>query len=123
MKLTNVEILKLFEGLNKLRGDRSQVLPIKAGFAIVKDIKILEPIYTSIITMRDELVRTYGEQKDDGSIAIPPDKVQQTNEELSKLSEIENEVELDILPLSMLQDLSFTLEEIDVLYPIINSEA
>ena len=123
MKLTNGEIVTLYEGLYKLREGRSAPLPIKVGFSIIKDMKILEPIYSSITTMRNDIAQRLGTPQDNGYIEIPSENVEEANREFENLSEIENQIDLDLISLSSLQNLQFSLDEINALYPIINSEA
>ena len=48
MKLTNNQIFKLYESLNILKENKQ--LPIKVGFALLQNIKTIEPIYQSVIT-------------------------------------------------------------------------
>lgn len=123
MILTNQEIVQVTEGLNRLRTGDLQMLPIEVGYLIIKDLKLLEPLCAAIDSMRESVGIKYGERKDNGSYQIKEENLGVAQRELEALSSIENTVELDLIPLAALNGLSFPLDVIYQIYPIINGEA
>ena len=123
MKLTNNQVIQLYDGLTDLREHRSEALPIKISFPIIKNLKLLEPLYTSIKTAYNDLIMKYGEPNEKGEIFVGKDNIAIVNEELNTLGQIENTVDLDKIPLSSLENLSFSLKDMDTMYVMIDSEA
>jgi len=120
MTLKNKDIISLYENLQKVG---SKILPVKTSFALVKNMKVLEPTYNAIIETRDSIYKTHGELQSDGTILIPTELVPVANKDLTELSEISVLVDLEAIPLSSLEGSSWTLDEISGIYPIINGEA
>lgn len=119
MILTNQEAVQVFEGLNNLRTAGLQTLPIEVGYPIVKDLKLLEPICAAVDSMRESIGIKYGKQRNDGSYQIAEENLVVAQQELQTLSSIENTIELDFIPLAALKGLSFPLDIIYQIYPII----
>lgn len=120
IKLSNLDLVSLYEGLQEVK---TKTIPIEIGFLMVKNMKILEPIYQAIIESRTGLLTQVGEIQADGSIKIPQDKIQETNSQLAQLSSIENTLDLSLIKLSALKEASWTLEEIMNIYPIIKEDS
>lgn len=120
IKLSNLDLVSLYEGLQEVK---TKTIPIEIGFLMVKNMKILEPIYQAIIESRTGLLTQVGEIQTDGSIKIPQDKIQETNFQLAQLSSIENTLDLSLIKLSALKEASWTLEEIMNIYPIIKEDS
>lgn len=117
MKITNNEIYALMQGLQELKSLKV-TMPIKDGFNLVKDIKILTPIVEAIDESREEIISKYANQ----SGAVPPESAAQANQELYELSLIENEVDLIKLPLIKVEKLELDLNLISKIAPIIEDE-
>lgn len=110
MKLINNQIFKLYESLNVFKENKT--IPIKVGFALLQNIKTIEPIYQSIITLRDQLAIDNGEVDDQGRVTIHSDKIEYVNEELSKLGNEETEVNLRMIKLEDIENLNMSLEDL-----------
>lgn len=121
MKLTNAEITTLYEGLWELRKRIQIALPIQVGFAIIQDMKILQPIYETVIEMRNHIYFEHKESTDEDTqmVRIKVEDVDIVNKKLKELGDIPNELDLRRIPLPQLLSLSLTLDDIDILYPII----
>lgn len=117
MILTNIEVINLTEGLISFKQDNSNILPIKIGFNIIKNIKILTPIYESIIEMRNDIVRKYAKdnQLEEKDLDI-------TNAELLELGNLKNEIELNKISLNDIAELKITLELLDKISYIIDED-
>ena len=122
MVLNNTQIFVLYETLLSLKNKTSDIT-ITAGFNIIKNIKILEPIYEAIAEARLQILLKFGTLNDEGQIEIPQSKIEDANIFLNELGQVKNNVDLSILNLSDLSSLFLTLDEIESLYPIINGEA
>lgn len=123
--LTNQEITTVYESIQSLRQVGTQALPVKIGFTIVKDANLIEPIYKAAISMRDEIALRYGTNDGTGTVNISPEHLETVTKELQDLSECTTEVDLTLIPLAAISDLSLPLDLIYGLYPIIdeNGEA
>lgn len=123
MVLTNQQIVEIYEGLYSLRAAGQQALPISVGFLIVKALKELQSSYEAIIEMRTTVGAKYGVLQDDGSYFVEAKDRAAANKELQELMEIKSNINLDLIPLSLLNDISIPLDVIYNIYPIINGEA
>ena len=119
MKLTNNKIFNLYSSLNTLK---SKDLPIKVGFALLQNIKTIEPIYQSVCELRDKLVLDNGTQNEDGTVNVDKDKIGYVNEQLAILGEEESEVELRTIALKDIEDLTMSLNDLAGLEEIISEE-
>lgn len=117
MILTNVEIINLTEGLINLKQDNSNVLSIKVGFNIIKNIKILTPIYESVVEMRNDIVQKYANNNH-----IEEKNLDIANAELLELANLKNEIELNKIALNDIAELKITLELLDKISCIIDDE-
>ena len=120
MILTNNQIFKLYESLNILKENKQ--LPIKVGFALLQNIKTIEPIYQSVITLRDNLAIENGDVNEQGRVSIHPDKIEYVNQELSKLGLEETEVNLRMIKLKDIENINMSLEDLIGLEIIIEEE-
>ena len=121
MVLTNNQIFKLYESLNILKENKQ--LPIKVGFALLQNIKTIEPIYQSVITLRDNLAIENGDIDDNGRVTIHSDKIEYVNQELIKLGLEETEVNLRMIKLKDIENINMSLEDLVGLEIIIEEES
>lgn len=120
MKLSNNQIFKLYEGLNILKSNKE--LPIKVSFALLQNIKTIEPIYQSVITLRDNLAIENGNVDDNGMVTIHPDKIEFVNKELQSLGNEETEVNLRMIKLSDIENINMSIEDLASLEIIISED-
>lgn len=122
--MTNKEILSIYNGVQKLR-ELLTPMPVDVVFAIVKNIRTIEPIAQSVEEARSVLLHKYAAPSmDEPGVFIPlENKVDILNTELEKLSVIENDIQLIKIPLEKIMHLQLTLEEMEALYPMISGEA
>lgn len=124
VQLTNKQIIELYELLNSL--DSQTKLPIELGFAIIHNIKILQPYYQSVMEMRERLIRENGTWNEEGHIQIPPHLINEVNQQLYSLLDIEIEIpSLVLINVKQLNDIfkEMSLKEINILYPISKLES
>ena len=124
MVLTNQQIIDLSEGLASLRNSKLKELPISVCYTLIKDIKLLEPLYESAMSMVKTIGLKYGELKTDGNIVIENEENRiKAQRELDELSKIENHVDLETVNLSQIGNYFCSLDDMFRIYPLINGEA
>ena len=117
MKLTNEQVCDSYVALSNLK-DSKKVLPIKVSYAIIRNIKLLQPIVESVDMVKLDIFGKYGTQDTNspGSYDIPPENIAVVNEQLRELSSTENEVNILTIKLDALDGYELTVDEMDALY-------
>lgn len=123
MVLLNSQVYELYPQLCKLRESSSTELPVKVAFTIIRDIKTLEPIYMAADDLRSREIQKYGTPQEDGGIVVEGEALEELNKRLAELGQCENDIPLDKIPLSSLDGSSFTIDEMNALYVLIDGEA
>ncbi|MDU2672650.1 MAG: DUF1617 family protein [Clostridium sp.] len=109
MILTNREMVTF---LNSVGIIKEMVLPVKASYAVSKNIKKIEKEIEAYNEERAKLLDKYGEKDEDGNlvvseeqnIKIVPENVEKWNKDLSELLDIEVEVDIHKLKFSVLEE-------------------
>lgn len=109
MILTNREMVTF---LNSVGIIKEMVLPVKASYAISKNIKKIEKEIEVYNEERAKLLDKYGEKDENGNlvvseeqnIKIAPENVEKWNKDLSELLDIEVEVDIHKLKFSVLEE-------------------
>ena len=113
--LTNDEIYFINKQLNKTFEDSQQYLPAKVNFYIQKNKKRIAELAQEIEIARAEIIKNFGEQKEDQKYYIPQDKIQEAQQELFDLLNIQQEIEVFTISLNDIENLHFTLPEMEAL--------
>ena len=113
--LTNNEIYFINKQLNKTFEDSQQYLPAKVHFYIQKNKKKIAELAQEIETARAEIIKNFGEQKEDQKYYIPQDKIQEAQQELLDLLNIQQEIEVFTISLDDIENLHFTLPQMEAL--------
>ena len=113
--LTNDEIYFINKQLNKTFEDSQQYLPAKVNFYIQKNKKRIAELAQEIEIARAEIIKNFGEQKEDQKYYIPQDKIQEAQQELFDLLNIQQEIEVFTISLDDIEDLHFTLPQMEAL--------
>lgn len=124
MQLTNNQIINLYQLLNSLNSQTK--LPINLGFAIIHNIKILQPYHQNVMEARERLIKENGVQTEEGYIQVPPELINEVNQQLYSLLDIKIEIpSLILIDVKQLNDIfkEMSLEEINILYPISKLES
>lgn len=114
-KLTNDEIYFINKQLNKTFEDSQQYLPAKVNFYIQKNKKRIAELAQEIEIARAEIIKNFGEQKEDQKYYIPQDKIQEAQQELFDLLNIQQEIEVFTISLDDIENLHFTLPQMEAL--------
>lgn len=103
----NYEIFSISNSLQQFQQDNTQYFPAKIIFFIEKNIQLFSRLNAAISEAKDSIVRHYGVLKDE-NFYIPEDKLQAANQELNELMFLKQQVEFSTIPLSWLEDYTFT---------------
>ena len=114
-KLTNNEVYSINEQFNKIFEQSQQYLPAKVNFYIQKNKKKIAELAQEIEIARAEIIKNFGEQKEDGKYYIPKDKIQEAQQELLDLLNIQQEIEVFTISLDDIENLHFTLPQMEAL--------
>lgn len=117
MKLSNKKIL---EDISKLRELSQKQLPVKASYAIAKNILKLESDLKIYNIEREKLIDKYA-QKDDsgnivadekGNIKFKEEHIEVWNEDIQELLAIENEIDIHKFKIEALQNYQMSPAEL-----------
>ena len=114
--MTNKDILSCFEGLQKLRQAADRRLPARTSFAIVRNIKTLQPIVDDFRESYQELLDKYGEPIENDQYQIKLENVTIFNDELNNLYNLDIDLDIVKIKFSDIENLDFSLEETEALY-------
>lgn len=113
--LTNNDIYFINEQFNKIFEQSQQYLPAKVNFYIQKNKKKIAELAQEIEIARAEIIKNFGEQKEDQKYYIPQDKIQEAQQELLDLLNIQQEIEIFTISLDDIENLHFTLPQMEAL--------
>ncbi len=121
-KYLNKEVTTIYEGLNSLR--KSDIkFPAKVGYAIVRNLKILSPIYEDIIIAREMLLSENGTQVEgENYYEIAPEKKDFVMKELDSLGRAENEITLTKIKMADIEKLDLPIEIMEGLFCMIEED-
>lgn len=106
MKIRNADIINILEGLTQL--DSKKRLPTKLSFAILKNLKELEPTAKTIDEQRVRICEKYSERDESGKSIIKEDMfvikdVKGLNDDLSELYSIETEINVHTIGIETIE--------------------
>ena len=113
--LTNNDIYFINEQFNKIFENSQQYLPAKVNFYIQKNKKRIAELAQEIEIARAEIIKNFGEQKEDQKYYIPQDKIQEAQQELFDLLNIQQEIEVFTISLDDIENLHFTFPQMEAL--------
>lgn len=117
MKITNRQIVSIFNGMTKITGKR---LPVKLGFSINKNMSAMKDTAESYETERAKILDKYGEKDKTGKIRIESGEYilkdrDGFREEMEELLDIETEIPIQTVELSEIEKCDS--EKFDALSP------
>lgn len=114
--MKNYEIYQAVQDLAQILNDENVQWPVKTGFYLQKNLKILATLSEEIETMRISIAQKYGTlDEENNNYNIPSELIDAANEELSELFMIEQEVELYKLTLDDFADIKLSAKQLQVL--------
>ena len=114
--MLNKDILSTFEGLQSLRQEANRRLPARTSFAIVRNVKTLQPIVEDIQSSYNELIMKYAEPIEGEKYRVKEENMGEFTTELNNLYSLDTEVPIIKIKFSDIEDLDFSLEETEALY-------
>jgi len=116
--MLNSDIIDIYEGLQKLREGASKPLPARISFAIIRNLKTLQPIVEAIQTTYSELLAKYADpiEGENNRFKVKDGCLDILNQEMTNLYSLDTEVPLIKIKFSEIENLHFSLNEIDALY-------
>lgn len=122
--MKNKEIMVVFEGLQNVRNDTNIKFSARATFAIVKNMKMLEPIVDALIESKNQLLQKLGvpDESNSGSYFIPEENRETLTKELETLDSIENEIKFQKIKWEDIKNLNLSIQAMEALYPMIEEE-
>lgn len=119
--MKNYEIVAAYDALTSFYNTATD-LPIKVAYNLAMNRKTLEPFYITILHMKDDVIKQFGQENDDGTYRIPDDKVADAQRELDKLSVIDNEIELRKISINDLPETNIKPSELEAWMCMISEE-
>lgn len=116
MKLKNIEIYQLSTELNKTLEQETRKFPAKVYFHIIKNMKTLNALVEAINESRQYIIQKYNiEFSPIGEIIASQEDQDLANNELIELGNEEQEVQISFIHLQDIEDLEFTIEQMNAL--------
>ena len=105
MKIKNSQMVAFMNGIMKIQ---EKSLPIKIGYAIRKNLKMMDPLATAYEEERIRILDNYAKKDVSGNYLIKDnsyviDNLQEYDCEMQELLEIENDLDLHTVPYSELE--------------------
>lgn len=117
--MTNKEILKLNETLNRLMMNRDLKFNVRVGYLFAKNRALIQQDVQLIGDIRQKILREYGTVQDNGDIVVPKESFKMVQDKLDDLMNVEVELPLVEIPVDEFEEIELPLEDIDGLKPII----
>lgn len=114
--MLNSEILNTYEGLRRLREGASKQLPARPSFAIIRNLKTLQPIVEDIQTAYNDLLLKYAEPVEGDRFKVKEGCFETFNAEIANLYNLDTEVNIVKIKFNDIENLDFSLDEIEALY-------
>ena len=112
IKLTNAEIYNYADRLEKNSLGDNTYIPVVYNFYIQKNIETIFNLKAGIDKCRYQIISHYGEKDKSGNISVIEENTSAANQELHKLSMIEQDVEIFKIPIQAFKDIELTTGEL-----------
>ena len=120
--MKNKEIMVVFVVLQNARNDTSIKFSARTTFAIVKNMKMLQPIVEAIMETRTQILKDLGTPNGNDTYFIPEENRAGFLKEMDKLDTVENEVILQKIKWRDISSLNLSVQAMEALYPMIEEE-
>ena len=116
--MKNGEVLELYETLERIKQNKELKFNVKLGYAITKNKEILRKEAQIIYDMRREILLEHG-TIEGTDIIVPKEFARETNQKINDLMEIENNVNIILVPLEAFEEMELNIEDIEGLIGMI----
>lgn len=122
--MTNKKIIEKYEQLKENFNDNSKYFPAKITFIIQKNISILKKLSEEIYFIRDNIIQHYGNPdfENNETYIISEEYRDIAQKELDDLIEMEQEVHILKLKISDIENLEFTMNQMEAIMFMIEEE-
>ena len=110
--MKNGEVLELYETLQRISQNKELKFNVKLGYAMAKNKEKLRQEAAIIYNLRRDIIMEHGkvEGKD---IVVPNEYIDEVNKKVNDLMDIENDVEIILVPIDAFDDLELNMEDIE----------
>lgn len=124
MLLKNKQIIENYEFLQASFNNNVKYFPAKVSFIIMKNIKSFSTLAQEIYLMRDNIIKHYGmpNTNEDDTYVISKESREFAQKELDDLIELEQEVNILKLKFSDIENLEFTMNQMEAIMFMIEEE-
>lgn len=123
MYITNKEILEKGKELKNILENNDRYIPAKICFIIQKNISKILNVISNIENTRILIGKKYGElDEENNRYIIPKENIEEANKELESLLSIGEDYPIELIKLSDIENINFTLSEINTLSFMIKEE-
>ena len=120
--MTNKEIVSTYTNLHSLRESANKRFPARLGYAIIHNLRLLQPYYEDYTSVMSNLFQQYGQPQEDGGYLVPAEQVPTFEREVKSLDDMTFIINLSKVPFSLVDNMELDLNEWDALYPMIEEE-
>lgn len=120
--MKNQDIMAAYEGLNSLRKAATQRLPARVSFAVIRNMKLFQPIVEDIQTTYNELITRYAVpiEGENNQFKVKDEFLDTFNKEMKDLYTTETDLPIVKIKFSDIEALDFSLSETEALYFMID---
>lgn len=116
--MKNGEVIELYETLNNLCNDPTLKLSVPVGYMFAKNKERLRQEAVVIYNERRKIIMEYGRLEGE-DIIVPKEFIDDVNQKIDDLMNVENDVQVQQIPIDLLEHYEFTMKDIEKLVPII----
>ena len=116
--MKNGEVIELYETLNNLCNDPTLKLSVPVGYMFAKNKERLRQEAVVIYNERRKIIMEHGRLEGE-DIIVPKEFIDDVNQKIEDLMNVENDVQIQQIPIELLDHYEFNLKDIQKLIPII----
>ena len=110
--MKNGEVLELYETLQRISQNKDLRFNVKLGYAMAKNKEKLRQEAAIIYNLRRDIIMEHG-RIDGKDIVVPNEYVDEVNKKVNDLMDIENDVEIILVPIDAFEDLELNMKDIE----------
>ena len=115
MELTNEQVVEIYQNLSNLT-DNTQNLPVKASYAIIRNLNTLKAIAQDIEQTRQGLITSLKGHFEDGIFYVDKEDIPKADKLFHELGEVKNQVTIYTFPISLLDGYDVDLKTMNALF-------
>ena len=116
MKFNNAQIYRMTKNITDIFNNFDLYIPVKANFILSKNIAEIIRLGEEIETARLKIASHYGVlDQEKNQYVIPPEKIQEANQEINDLFAIEQDLDIKMIKLEDLGNIELTPKQMQAL--------